>query len=258
MTSAHRTGVVTLAVVLALAGCSDTPADDEPVPSSTGTAPSAPSPGGQPDPASSGPPQGSDGSQLAPDELVAVLTAIDEAESLNARVIPDDELRTLEEEGAQRAQDITVTPEECNAYAESALESVSEGSSRGAMTFAGESSLQPDTISLSSFASAEAAGEQVQFTREQLENCSEFTMDISNESIRTTVAEVAVDTEAEETLALRTTAQVPGTIQQSITIRALVGSTVVDVLVGSSTDPEVDVARAEQLTDLIVAELRAR
>lgn len=258
MTSAHRIGVA-LAVVLALAACTGAPVEEEPAASSTptNTASSAEPGTGQPDPGTGGAPQDGDGSQLDPAELVAVLTAVDEAESLNAQVIPDAEIRTREKEAAQQVAGITVTPEECHAYIESSPD-VSEGASRGAMTFAGESSLQPDTVSLSSFASAEAARAQVQASRKQLGPCSEFTMDISNQSVRTTVEQISANTAADETLALRTTAQVPGTIQQSITVRAAVGSTVVDVLVGSSTDPEADVARAEKLTDLVVAELRLR
>ena len=121
-----------------------------------------------------------------------------------------------------------------------------------------ESSLQPDTVSLSGLASEEAARTQLRAGRDQLDACSEFTMEVSNQEIRTTVSEVDVDTAADEDLALRTTARVPGTIQESITVRAVVGSTVVDVLVGGSPDPAADAARAERLTDLVAAELRAR
>ena len=81
-------------------------------------------------------------------------------------------------------------------------------------------------------------------------------MEVSGQEIVTTVTEVDVDTAADEDLALRTTAQVPGTIQESVTVRSLVGSTVVDVLVGSSIDPAADVDRAERLTNLVVAQLR--
>lgn len=241
-----------LAAVLALAGCSGEP--PEQVPPTTAEA----SPSSEATPGSGASPAAGSGSQLSGEQLEAVLAAVNEAESLNAQVIPDAELRALEEEGARRAEDIVVTPEECNVYAESSSESLSADASRAAMTFAGESSLQPDTVSLSSLPAEETAVAQVQASRDQLNVCSEFTMEISGEKIMTTVAEVDVDTAADEDLALRTTAQVPGTIQESITVRAVVGSTVVDVLVGGSTDPAADIERAGLLTDLVVAELRAR
>ena len=251
------------ACVLALAGCSaDPPSEQLPGLSSPTAAAADPSAAETPAPATTDPaaPPSSipgSGSQLSAEQLEAVLAAVNEAESLNAQIIPDAELRALEEEGARRAEDIVVTPEECNVYAESGPEDLSAEASRAAMTFAGESSLQPDTVSLSGLPSEEAAGAQVQASRDQLNACSEFTMEISSQEIRTTVAEVEVDTAADEDLALRTTAQVPGTIQESITVRAAVGGTVVDVLVGGSTDPAADVARAERLTNLVVAELRA-
>ena len=246
-----------LAVVMALAGCSGEPAGEElpgQEPDATGEA--SPSGSAEPGPEVTGSAAAGDGSQLSAEQLESVLAAVDEAESLNAQVIPDAELRALEEEAARRAQDIVVTPEECNVYAESSPEDLSADASRAAMTFAGEASLQPDTVSLSSLSSAEAAIEELQASRNQLNVCSEFLMEVSGEEIMTTVTEVEVDTAADEDLSLRTTAQIPGTIQESLTVRAVVGSTVVDVLVGSSTDPDADISRAEQLADLIVAELR--
>jgi hypothetical protein len=211
---------------------------------------------GEPDPAASKSPDSGDGSQVGPEQLEAVLAAVDEAESLNAQVIPHAELRTLEAESARRAEGIVVTPEECDVYAEPSPDPPAADAGRAAMTFAGESSLQPDTVSLSSLPSEETAIAQMQASLNQLERCSGFTMEISGEKIMMTVAEIQVDTAADNDLALRTTAQVPGTIQQTLTVRAVVGSTVVDVLVGSSTDPEADAARAERLVDLVVAELR--
>lgn len=244
-----------LAVVMALAACnSESVREQLPGQPPATTAEASPSSTVEPSPGESHP--AGDGSQLSAEQLEAVLVAVDEAEPLNAQVIPDDELRALEEEGARRAEDIVVTPEECNVYAEPSPEPLSAEASRAAMTFAGESSLQPDTVSLSSLPSEDAAIAQMQASRSQLNMCSEFTMEISNQEIMTTVVEVDVDTAADEDLALRTTVQVPGTVQQSMTVRSVVGSTVIDVLVGSSSDPEADIARAERLTDLIVAELR--
>ncbi|GAB3549159.1 hypothetical protein GCM10027404_14330 [Arthrobacter tumbae] len=251
------------ACVLALAGCSADPPDEHPPERQTQTAaPAEPSAAGTQTPATSEPaatPSSTpgSGSRLSAEQLEAVLAAVNEAESLNAQIIADGELRALEEEGARRAEDIAVTPEECNVYAESSPEGLSAEASRAAMTFAGESSLQPDTVSLSGLTSEGAAGAQIRASRNQLNACSEFTMEVSSQEIRTTVAEIEVETAADQDLALRTTAQVPGTIQESLTVRAAVGGTVVDVLVGGSTDPAADVARAERLTNLVVAELRA-
>lgn len=246
-----------LVMVMALAGCTGEPADEElPNQESTPTAGTSASGPAEPAPDGKGSAAPADGSQLSAEQLESVLAAVDETESLNAQVIPDAELRAREEEAARRAQDIAVTPEECNVYTESGLEELATDTSRAAMTFAGESSLQPDTVSLSSLSSAGAAIEELQASRDQLNVCSEFLLEISGEEIMTTVSEVGVDTSADDDLSLRTTAQIPGTIQESFTVRAVVGSTVIDVLVGSSADPDADIARAERLANLIVAELR--
>lgn len=235
-------GLVLLAV---LGGCTGEPAGEEPTAQASTSAP------GVSATADSG------GSGLAAEQLEAVLTTINEAESLKAQVIPDAEIRSLEEQAAGRAGEIAVTPEECNVYAESAPETDPVEATRAAMTFAGESSLQPDAISLSSFPSSETAVGQVQAGREQLAACSEFSMEVSGQRIMTSVAEVDVETTADEDFALRTTAQVPGTIQESLTVTAVVDSTVIDVLVGGSADPAADVDRAERLVNLVVAQLRS-
>lgn len=242
-----------LAVVMALAACTSESVREQLPGQPPLTTPEA-SPSSTVEPGPTDP--GGDGSQLSAEQLEAVLVSVDEAESLNAQIMPDAELRALEEENDRRAEGIVVTPEECNVYAEPSPEPYSAEASRAVMTFAGESSLQPDTVSLSGLPSEEAAIAQMQAGRSQLNVCSEFTMEISNQEIMTTVVEVDVETAADEDLALRTIVQVPGTVQQSMTVRSVVGSTVIDVLVGSSTDQEADVARAERLTDLIVAELR--
>jgi hypothetical protein len=147
-----------------------------------------------------------------------------------------------------------VTPEECNIYAEAPEDRAAEATG-AAMTFAGESSLQPDSLTLASLPSEEAAHAEVEAIRDQLDVCTEYTIVVADQEITTTVSEIAVDTAADADLALRTTAQVPGTIQESVTVRAVVGSTVLDVLVGASTDREADITRAARLADLVVAEL---
>lgn len=246
-----------LALVLALAGCTGELTGEELPGREPGqTREADPSGSAEPGPAATGSAAAGDGSQLSAEQLEAVLAAVDESASLNAQVIPGAELLARQEEAARRPQEIVVSPEECNVYTESGPDGLSADAGRAAMTFAGESSLQPDAVTLSSLSSAEAAMEQLQASRNQLNLCSEFLMEVSGQEIMTTVAEVEVDTAADEDLSIRTTAQVPGTIQESLTVTAVVGSTVVDVLVGSSTDPEADISRAERLTDLIVAELR--
>lgn len=237
-----------LAVILVLGGCSAEPAGEEPegqgqgTPTSVSTAEGTAPAGG--------------GAQLSAEQLEAVLVAINEAESLNAQVVPGAELDASQEEGVREAADITVTPEECNVYAVSSLESLPGDASRASMTFAGESSLQPDTISLLSLRTEEAAMARLQASRSQLDGCSEFTMEVSDQVIMATVEELPVETAAEEELALRTTATAPGTVQESLTVTGVVASTTVDILVAASPDPDADIARAERLMDLVVAELR--
>jgi hypothetical protein len=237
-----------LATLLAVSGCTGGPtADDLP-----GQAPASESAAASPA-MTPGPSEGV-GPQLTAEQLRSVLESVNEAEALNAQVIPDAEFQAAQEK-ARSAEEIEVTPEECNVYAEAAPEDRAAEATGAAMTFAGESSLQPDSLTLASLPSEEAARAEVEAIRAQLDVCTEYTIVVSGQEITTTVSEIAVDTAADVDLALRTTAQVPGTIQESVTVRAVVGSTVLDVLVGASTDREADIARAARLADLVVAEL---
>ncbi|NJC21927.1 hypothetical protein BJ994_001003 [Arthrobacter pigmenti] len=257
---------VLLALSFGVSACSGDPAAEEPSSSAVSTNPSealseapseAPSdePSGEPTEADSTEPA-STGTQYTADELEAVLTAINEAEALNAQVIPDAELRPLlEGSAAEGLEDIVVTPEECNVFAESDLPELTAEANLAVMTFAGESSLQPDTLSLSSVPSEETIAEQLAASRTQLEQCSEFEMEISGQVVTAAVQELETETDAEEEVAVQTTVQVPGSVQESVTVTGFVGSTSINVLVGSSGDPQADVERAAGLINLAVAEL---
>lgn len=238
------------ATILLLSAC--TGGQDE------GNAPPGAGASASPTPEQSSPASAAGGSQRPADELEAVLTAINDAESLNAQVVPEAELRSSLDQGVGQAGDIAVTPEECNVYADSALDELAAEATYAAMTFAGESSLQPDSIVLASLPSEGSAVRQFESGRSQLDTCSEFTMEVSGEEINVTVEEVEAETAPDRTIALRTTVQVPGSIQESVSITSLVESTTISVSVGGSTDAEADLERAQRLLDLAAAELQER
>ncbi len=249
-----------VAILLALTGCTGEPVAGEGAPSKNAGSASS-DPGGS---SSTGPSQApsssageANGSQLTAVELEAVLTAVSEAEALNAQVIPDEQLRPLLEQGADQLGDVVVRPEECNAFAQSDLPELTAEANFAVMTFAGESSLQPDTVSLSSVASADVVIEQLASGREELQTCSEFEMELEGEVISASVKELEIQTEADEAIAVQTTVQVPGSIQESVTVTGILGGTSINVVVGSSGDPQADAQRAAGLVDVVVAELAA-
>lgn len=248
---------VLLAMLFGVTACSGEQATD-PTPSSTSTSAEetqSGEPTAEPTPSSESEEPASGGSQHTADELLAVLTTINEAESLNAQVISDEEIEPLLEEGAGSLGEIVVTPEECNVFAQSDLPELATEATLAVMTFAGESSLQPDTLSLSSVPSAETVAQQLAASRTQLDECSEFEMEISSQVVSATVQELEVDTNADEEIAVQTTVQVPGSIQESVSVTGAVGSTTINVLVGSSGDAQADVQRAAGIINLAVAEL---
>lgn len=239
-----------ITLLLSLAGCTGETAGEEPPAASAETSSNQPPAPGS---ASAGP--GAIGSQRTAGALEAVLTAVDQAESLNAQVIPDEDLRPMAEPAAGAVDGIDVAPEECRFFAESDPPESGADAIFAGMTFAGESSLHPDSIVLSSFPDEETVAQQLQANRALLQVCSRYELKRAEQVVSVTMQPVRVTTKADEEIAVRTTAQVPGSIRESVTVAARVGSTAINVLVGSSGNPDADLERAAGLVNLVAAEL---
>ncbi|WP_323961247.1 hypothetical protein GC088_05605 [Arthrobacter sp. JZ12] len=253
MSAARR--IAAIGVMLVLTGCSGTDSDGSKAPpsSSESVVSGTPEPTGEGTAAPSG--VTPSGPQFSAAQLEAVLAKINEAESLKATVIPDEDIRNQLEEEPGPDSGLVVTPKECNLYAETSPEALADEATLAVMTFAGESSLQPDSITLSSLPTEDSARRQLGEARGQLAACAEFTFQAGGQDVEAAVEELDVETSAEDHLALRTTVRIPGSIQESVTVTGVVSSTVINVLVGSSTDPEADNARAVELLNLVVAGL---
>lgn len=259
------------AALLAVGGCSAGPdVDDLPAPATLTAEPTDRAEVTEEteptvDPTSTGP-AGADPSATArpdteysPEELVAALTAVDEGESLAGVILADAEIRDLvDQAGTEAPSDLTVSPEECNVFAETDVVGDALSASLAVMTFAGASSLQPDSLSLTSHGSDDVIQDQLEANRTQLADCSEFEMDIAGEVVTATVTEQQATTNADETFAVRTVVRIPGTIQETVSLTALTGTTTINVTVGSSGDNAEDLARGEQLVDATIDALSSR
>lgn len=229
-----------------LAGCTGGPPED--TASSAATA----------SPAQFRPERPDSGTQYSADQLEVALASLNKSESLQGTIITDAEIRpaleTAAEEGA--LGEITVTPAECDIFADTELTGLAAEANLAVMTFAGGSSLQPDSLTLSSQASVDAIREQINANRTQLARCSEFTMEVSGEVLTARVTELGAATEADETFAAATRVKRPGSIQETISVTGIIGTTSVAVTVGSSRDRTADVERAVGLVNGAIAELK--
>ncbi|GAA1121892.1 hypothetical protein GCM10009582_18970 [Arthrobacter flavus] len=190
-------------------------------------------------------------------ELEMALSAVDEQESLAGVILNDSAIRELVNGSDEGTSDLTVTPEECDVFADPNLASLARNATLGVMTFAGASSLQPDSLSLTSQESDESVQEQIQANRSQLAECSAFDLEIGGEAVAVAVTELAASTSADETFAVRTVVQIPGTIQETVSLTALIGTTTINVTIGSSGDIAQDLARGESLVDTTIAALQS-
>ncbi|WP_209730851.1 hypothetical protein [Arthrobacter sp. CAN_C5] len=262
--------MLSCAALIAVGGCSAGPDIDElPAPATLSAEPTdgaEPTEAAEPtvDPTSTEP-AGTDPTTIAqpnteytPEELVAALTAVDEEQSLAGVILPDSDIRDLvDRAGTEAPSDLTVTPEECNVFADTDVVGPALSASLAVMTFAGASSLQPDSLSLTSHGSDDVIQDQLAANRSQLAECSEFEMDIAGEVVTAAVTEQRVTTNADRTFAVRTVVRIPGTIQETVSLTALIGTTTINVTVGSSGDNAEDLTRGEELVDATVAALRS-
>lgn len=266
----RRLTVLSCAALLAVSGCSAGPdVDDLPDPATLTAEPTdgmEPTDGSEPtvdttstNPATADPTAAPrPDTEYSPEELVAALSAVNEDESLAGVILADAEIRDLvDQAGTGAPSDLTVSPEECNVFADTDVVGDALSATLAVMTFAGASSLQPDSLSLTSHGSGDVIQNQIEANRTQLADCSEFEMDISGEVVTAAVTEQQVSTNADKTFAVRTVVRVPGTIQETVSLTALIGTTTINVTVGSSGDNAEDLARGEELVDATVAALRS-
>lgn len=267
--------VLSCAVLILGTGCSsDVSTDNLPPPATLATAPTGgpvedsdlaedSEPAETSDPAETGsstetsdPSAGPD-AEFTPEELAAALATVNEKKSLEAIILTDSDIREfVGDTGSENRAEPSISPEECNVFADPELTDQALNAALSAMTFAGASSLQPDSISLTSHTSDEVIQDQLDINRDQLADCSEFEMDIAGETVAVGVTELPVTTVADEAFAVQTVVQVPGTIRQTISLTAVTGTTTINVIVGSSGDSVLDLARGQDLVDSTVSALR--
>lgn len=250
------------AVLIVGTGCSSTEGtDDLPAPATLSAAPTPADPA-----TTTAPPPDSDpgsdptvgqNAEYTADELEAALVAVDEQESLAGVILNDSAIRELVNGSDEGTSDVTVTPEECDVFADPDIAEQALSATLGVMTFAGASSLQPDSLSLTSQESDESVQEQIEVNRIQLAECSAFDMEIGGEVVSAAVTELSATTRADETFAVRTVVQVPGTIQETVSLTALIGTTTINVTIGSSGNVAEDLARGESLVDTTIVALRS-
>jgi len=250
------------ATLLVIAGCSANQGTDElPAPATLSAEPTdsiEPTDSVEPtDVTGNDPGTGSEsGAEYTPAELETALTLVNEGESLAGAILTDEDIRELvAASGGEAPSDLTVSPEECNVFADTDIAQPGLNSSLAVMTFAGASSLQPDSLSLTSQTSDGLIQQQIEANRTQLQECSEFELTIAGEVVSAAVTELSATTDADRTFAVRTVVQVPGTIEETVSLTALLGTTTINATVGSSGDSSRDLARGEDLVDAAVAAL---
>ncbi|MHA7273834.1 hypothetical protein ACX80Z_10415 [Arthrobacter sp. TMT4-20] len=254
--------VLSCAVLIVGTGCTaDEGTDELPAPATLPAAPTPAEPTEDADPPvgadpGSAPTPGQDNEYTAT-ELEMALEAVDEQESLAGVILDDSAIRELVNGADDGTSDLTVTPEECDVFADPNLAGQALSATLGVMTFAGASSLQPDSVSLTSQKSDESIQDQIEANRTQLAECSAFDMEIRGEEVSVAVTELTASTNADETFAVRTVVQVPGTIQETVSLTALIGTTTINVTIGSSGDVAQDLARGESLVDATITALRS-
>ncbi|WP_028279141.1 hypothetical protein [Arthrobacter sp. H5] len=241
-------------VALVLTGCTGGPEED---PDPDVAKSSAPAPATTPEPSEEPAADSGIDAEYAPDQLEAALTAVNEAEALEGVIATDAQLRPiLEAAGDNPLSGIVITPEECNVLRDANFSNQVDSANLAVMSFAGGSSLQPDSLSLASQAESESVQAQLEASRDQLAECGEYQLENSGEVITAEVTEVEAATDAEDTFAIRTVVLATDTTQESLSVTGILGATTINVIVGSSGDPEADLDRAVGLVNAAIAELQ--
>lgn len=185
-------------------------------------------------------------------ELTALLEGLKDAKGNAITLVPAADLKQGQDLAKSSMDSVTITPEECKAFANSNAE-LPEGSVYAAGTWTGDVAAGELTAVTVLSAKPEVLAATMDRANGDRGACSTFTMEIAGQSIKTTMKPVKVDTSAEKENGTLITQELPTGSNNTVTVSALQGGLMVSVVkVGGGAD-EAAAADLATLVDTILA-----
>ena len=184
------------------------------------------------------------------DQLEDALLAVNSDQALGAKVINDEQLRPEMAGAGDSLAGVVITPEQCATFASTDIGELLDNAKIAMMMLSPTSALtvvsHPDAAVLET---------QVENDSKLLDECATFQMDAAGAVATATNVGLDASTDADVTQAFVTTVTSTGTMDTTLQVSGISGTTRVNMSVQAPEDPEAAVAEAEELINAVLAEL---
>lgn len=185
-------------------------------------------------------------------ELTAILEGLKDAKGNAITLIPAADLKQSQDLAKSSMDSVTITPEECKAFANSNAE-LPEGSVYAAGTWMGDVAVGEVTAVTVLSAKPQVLAATMDRVGSDSGACSTFTMEIAGQSIKTTMKPVKVDTSADQENGTLITQELPTGTNTTVTVEALQGGLLVSVVKMGGGADETTAAELATLVDTVLA-----
>ena len=243
---------LTLAAMLALAGCASGGAQaGSPSSSDEGkpTAAASPSAGSS---AKAVP-----GSQLDDQTLADIAHEI-AGDSENAQVTDEAAMRAQLPATQKAMKTMRIEPAKCASMAAGDPTAEFDKMNVVSLVLPGATLAENVKIGIASYADPADAEANIAQSRKTLKDCPQFTMMVEGEKVSTTITKLKATTRAAVTEANRSVVSMPGAEIPTVAISALDGRNLVSVSVTGGTDQAEDIAQAQDLVDAVLASIEEK
>ncbi|MGL3806657.1 sensor domain-containing protein [Paeniglutamicibacter sp. R2-26] len=238
---------LTLAAMLALAGCASGGAQAGSPSSSAGgksTAAASPSAGS--------PAKAAQGTQLDGQTLADIAQEI-AGDSADAQVADEASMRAQLPATQEAMKSMKIEPAECASMAAGDPTAEFDKMNMVSLVLPGATLAENVQVGIASYADPADAEANIAQNRKTLKDCPKFTMVLQGEKVATTVTKLNAATRAAVTEANRSVVSVSGAQIPTVAVSALDGHNLVSVSVTGGTDQAEDIAQAEDLVNTVLA-----
>ena len=244
----HALLPLTLAAMLALAGCASGGAQaGSPSSSSDGKPPAA-------SPSAGGGAKAAPGSQLDDQALSDIAHEI-AGDSQNAQFADEAAMRAQLPATQKDMKSVQIEPEKCASMAAGDPTAEFDKMNTVTLVLPGASLAEYVKIGIASYTDPADAEANIAQSRKTLKECQKFTMMLKGEKVTTTITNLKADTGAAVTEANRSVVSVSGEEIPTVAVSALDGRNLVSVAVTGGTDQTEDIAQAQDLVDAVLASI---
>lgn len=237
MKNSIKAGALLAAGVIALSGCGSSEGKQESASAEFKAASATPSPTAE-------------AKQYSADDLEAALTAVRAERGMTGLVVNDSSLRPQLKVATNALQNVVISPEVCGDLVTSNLAEKVDSANVAVMQLS-----ETDAVTILSYEDASFIEDQVENNAKQVEECTEFQMEVGGQVSSATAKQVDASTDAETTEAYSSVVTTGAEVLEGYQISGFSGTTNISVSMTNPEDADGAVAGAEEIINEILAEL---